>query len=313
MPIKGLDSLWIVGDEFCSQTCLPFFMNITSDDDSYAKENFETSIFFGTDYMTTSSFEHNANIKNRIARVHNSVVRAIRSKGTLPKLLIIVLEDDIINFLNYNDYGVTEMYGRVIEFLSREINESIQEFKQRYLPTKSKRDSIPQLVWILPTLHRNYRNSNLRRKFANEMEKILPLFPDNTVLRLKQIWDPESNTMVSSFNNALTACGKRFLWKAVDRTIRYADFILFKEKEMYHEQERANLGTSMRNNRWYRNRSWTNPDSTTCRVPPSLRGRKSKRLIYYNSITSLIFILFGNMHRNFSPKEHSFECVAHAL
>ena len=215
-------------------------MNSPTTRDAYMKQNFEISIFFNTDYMKTSSFEHNTQIKNRVARVHNTLVRAMRTRGTLPKFILLILEDDIINFLNFNDYGVSEMQGRVIEFLVKEINASIESFKG-FLPNKAKKQRYPQLIWLQPSLHKNYYNTGLRKKFGTNMNNIVPIYSNNTVLRLKQFWDSENSNLVCTHRSRLSAQGHRTFWQAVDRTMRFADFKLFKEAEFVVCQEQANL------------------------------------------------------------------------
>ena len=90
-------------------------------------------------------------VKNRIARVINTLIYAMYAKAKLPKMLLIVLEDNIIQFLKYNDYGVTEMFGRVLEFMAKNIRSIIDEFKSK-IPPKAKRVEHPQIIWIVPTI-----------------------------------------------------------------------------------------------------------------------------------------------------------------
>ena len=272
VAVNGIDRLWIIGDQFCGSSCLPFFMNSPASQSSYIKSNFEVSVFFNTDYMKTSTFVHNTDIKNRIARLHNTVVKAMRTRGILPKFIIFLLEDDIIDYLNYNDYGVSEMYGRIMEYVLREINSSINEFRSM-LPSKAKRENFPQILWLEPTLHKNYRNLSLRKKFCVIISEIVPRYENNMIWRLKKPWDPDSNNHVSSFQNKLTPLGHCLLWQAVDKTARFADFKIFnQERARLADTDRAYLPSNRENCRFTNSRNYNtnnnNQTRRTCKVQP---------------------------------------------
>ena len=221
-----MEEIWIVGDEFVTRSSFTHFTERTFD--SYTKSNYEVS--------TVSSSEMATNVAelkkvcNMVARIINTLNYALFQKAKLPKMMIFVLEDDVIRYLKYNDYGVTEMFGKIIDYLSKNIRKVIDDFKA-ILPTKAKRVELPQLVWILPTTHRNYFNNNLRKKFCQEMENIINFQRDSCTLKLRQVWDARNADFVSPTRHRITHEGTKNLWEAVDRTIRYADWKLFKEKD----------------------------------------------------------------------------------
>ena len=224
--MRALEEIWLLGDEFVTKTSATNFTDRSFD--SYAKSNYDVTVFASCPYA--SNVPELRKVDNMLARLTNTLLSAMRQKSRLPKMIVIIFEDDLIKFLNYNDYGVTEMFKKVLEFLTKTIRKSIDEFKTS-LPVKAKRVDTPQLVWILPTNHQNYLNNTLRRKFATELEKVTKAQRDSTFLKLRQVWDTANPKLVSPTKNRMTSEGLQRYWEAVDRTIRYADWKIFKEKE----------------------------------------------------------------------------------
>ena len=183
-------------------------------------------MFYSRDFPELSDRQ----IPNRVARVHNTLVSAMSRRATLPKIIVFILEDDIIDYIDYNDYGVSEMMGPVMEYMTNEIRVSINKFKHKYLPKKSFRQHWPKIIWLMPTLHNNYSNNNLRRKLQTELYGILRKNNDNDTMgvKLKQ-WSSETTALVQPGTRNLTQLGLRCYWEAVDQAIKFADFRLFSD------------------------------------------------------------------------------------
>ena len=188
------------------------------EDSSYMKDNYEVTIF--------CSDKYSSHIRNILARVINTTVQALTNTKMLPKIMIFMMEDDIIKFLDHNDYGATELFGKIISYLDAEIRKIILTFKDN-LPNKCKRNGQPHMIWISPSMHKNYNNNALRRKFGGELEQILKGRNATTVLRLKQLWNTDDPNLVFEHSSRLSPTGENRIWRAVDRTIWYADTILF--------------------------------------------------------------------------------------
>ena len=101
---------------------------------------------------------------NPISRIHNALAKTMMDSASIPKMIVVILEDDLINYINYDDYGVTALYGRILDTLSRDLSAAVNKFRE-FLPQRAKKDAWPQFVWILPSTHNNYeRNENALRK-----------------------------------------------------------------------------------------------------------------------------------------------------
>ena len=185
--------------------------------DSYAKKHYEVTLISSDRYQST--------IHSPIARLHNSLVNAMSQHASLPKMLVIIIEDDFIKYLEHNDYGATELFGKVLNYIESELQKTILKFK-RMLPPKAVKLGFPQMVWIAPSLHQNYINNTMRKKFAAELDVQLRGRPFMIILRLKHVWDQNDDRLVED-NGRLSRLGRITLWQAIDCSIAFADRILF--------------------------------------------------------------------------------------
>ena len=51
--------------------------------------------------------------------------------------------------------------------------------------------------------------------------------PFTTVLKLKQVWDSHNENYVNEHNKQITGDGELSLWRAIDRSIWFADKVVF--------------------------------------------------------------------------------------
>ena len=198
---------------------------------------------------------------NPLARIQNNLIRALANRSEIPKYIVVVLEDDVIKFLNYNDYGVSELYGKTIDYLFRELKNITTSFKNK-LPQKARRITWPFFIWLTPTTHANYSNNALRKKFGHEMDALI----NGTInkrqfghsgaaaLKLMQLWCCDDVTL--TVDGVISERGTEKLWQAVDRTIRYTDWKL--EDKSYFSK------TSRSQSRPFAARPQARPDRTSC-------------------------------------------------
>ena len=173
---------------------------------------------------------HEPHLKNIVARIYNCLVSAMSREATVPKMILIILENDLIDYLQYNDFGVSSMFGQIISNMASDMIQATKIFKEKYLPKKAFKKSWPQFIFVLPSTHVNYRDNTLRRKLATEMEKMLIYHPEAHAYKFPRAdWDYERHHLVSE-NTGITEVGQRRLWRAVDKIIAAADEIIFKEQ-----------------------------------------------------------------------------------
>ena len=221
-----MEKLWLIGNNFIAKTGQQYFINRAND--SYAQEHFEIKLVYHSG-LNIKSTQANARDfdDNAVSRIYNSFVKAMTDSASIPKLVVFILENDVIQFINYDNFGVTALYGKIIDTLARNINQAVDQFRE-FLPAKAKRDDWPQFIWIIPSTHANYdRNENaLRKKFGGELENMLSHHSDMHAVKLKT-WEMTNGHFVSPESSRITNYGLKKFWKGVDKNIKHANETIF--------------------------------------------------------------------------------------
>ena len=217
----GVDSIWIIGDEAINETYQHTFGNF-SEDDSYAKSTFEV--------RAKTSKEYGSYLRSAAGRIRNNVLRAINSYVSLPKFIIMVIEYDImkkINTSNLNEKQVRNICLKLVRWLVNEVRKLLAAHND-YLPKRAKRES--KVVWILPTLHHNYysHENQVRIVLGQTLQTYAAQVENNLALELKQVWDENDASLYLYEQQRYTSDGNIAFWRAMDRTIWYADTIINK-------------------------------------------------------------------------------------
>ena len=128
-----------------------------------------------------SGFNNNTDLSydvNTASRLQNLLVGPIRDHVTLPKILVIVPDDDLLRYLIKKHATTVEAMERVINWLMCQYDHLLSTQKE-YLPAKAKHYNHPMIVWIAPLEHCNFKSNSFREKFAYSLEKCA-LKHDNT-------------------------------------------------------------------------------------------------------------------------------------
>ena len=252
-----MQQLVIIGDEFVRKTAKNIYKKLPN---AYANQHFEVTIAAGDKY--------NCSIPNILARMKSALVEVLNNSINIPKIIMLVPENDIIKDVGISDKSLAEEhYREYIKYFLQTTMEVINTFKQ-LLPEAAKRPGWPKLVIITPTIHRNYSEieSIQRAAFASVLDEQARKLPDTWALRLLQVWDKNNLNIVRRDTGNITNEGYTIFWKAVDRTVRFtdkkilklefeADLDPFKPTNLHRDRgERSNAkGTSGSYNRtWHR-------------------------------------------------------------
>ena len=162
--IPGLDDLWFVGDNYVAGTFRPFFKDIKArneESEFFCKRSFETFGFCDSRYASSNN--------NYVSRLTNTFSAALsKRKGRLPKYIVFIFEDDLIEAVGYKGPGVSGIYGRKIQYIVDEVEDSISLLKRK-LPSKAVRHDEPMIYWAALPLHAQFSNKEyvMRVKFNN--------------------------------------------------------------------------------------------------------------------------------------------------
>ena len=125
--VPGLQQIWILGDDLPSCTYETNFARVKPE--GYAISNYEVQDFSNNKFTTINP--------NMISRIRNLMAQAIKEQVLLPKFIVIVPDDDIIKYVNFSNFGVSEAYGRLINHIMVEHNRLL-ETQMEFLPEEIK-------------------------------------------------------------------------------------------------------------------------------------------------------------------------------
>ena len=209
------EHIWFLGDSFAFKSYAEHYFH-HEDYVGYVRDTYETNGFI-TDHRAS------LHLNNVVACVRNLLIKATREKNPrLSKLIVIVLDDDLIRFTSAKHTANSFTFGWIIHWLMTEFDRMMKSFKEK-LPNKAKKAGFPHWLWIEPPLHKSFQDNDLRRKFGQCLQNMGKLHTDTLVLVLKKIWDPGDSSLFLCSEQRFAAQGYQRYWEAVDHTIRYLD------------------------------------------------------------------------------------------
>ena len=139
MTVKGIEKIWVIGDAFCKSTMPQYFLQMP-DKDFYCRTNFEVHTAYCDQYAYRG---------NLLGRLRSALTGLINREWTLPRLIVIVLEDDVIEYIKKKNFDSHKQIERFLGYLMNEFRKVISTFKE-LLPTKAKKFAWPHVLWTVP-------------------------------------------------------------------------------------------------------------------------------------------------------------------
>ena len=131
-----------------------YFLNSISDDNKkdYILAHYDLEICFRSmiDKDVTSTV---------IGRIRNALVETINHFILLPKAILVVLDDNILDDLDHYDTGISLALGKLMEWITGEFHKIINDHK-KVLPSMSRKFRYPTVLWCLIPKHEIYVHYN---------------------------------------------------------------------------------------------------------------------------------------------------------
>ena len=214
--IRGLNEAWIIGDSFMAKSYrLHFLLNPNlKHENSFIHSNYEVRNQCNSRYTSAST--------NLLQRLQNTFAMALnkRKNEPLPKYWIVVLDDDVISFLNYTGEGVSELYREMLTWLVDQLITLIQD-KKKLLPSRAQAADEPFIYWVAAPIHQKFTadRNELRIKFNKCLESILKITPGMRLIKFKDNWPVKDSSLVS--NDKFTERGMDMYWRAIDASFKF--------------------------------------------------------------------------------------------
>ena len=210
--LKGIAKIWILGDNFVAESYRKSFKKASGD--FYMKNNFEVFPFCSSRFS-----DKNTNVLSRIV---NSLVpvHALNTKFHLPEYLIIFLDNDLIEHLQYKRMNVASLLGPWLEYLMEFVGDVLQSRRQ-LLNLKSQLKEPTQVYFVESVSHTNfdYCDQQVREIFTKCMEASCKDNEPMHVLKLREYWEKNDDALV--VNNRFTKQGLLHYWKSMDASFQF--------------------------------------------------------------------------------------------
>ena len=232
--IKAINQLWLIGDEFADRSYLENFKHAKAAEDTnqlYCVENF--------DILTYTTTQYSSSVRNVLARFRLLIAKAISDNTLLPKLILIVPDDDIICQSKVSSEGV-EGFKYIMSSLIEKIHRLITGYKTKLPKSQFKTGShtscgfCHQRTGISTTIQ---TGRDLQWPWNKYLQiTITAIVPSNCALRLKNVWDEHDTDLYYQDQGRFTQKGLHTYWEAIDAAVKFwgrtfSDIMLKKQKK----------------------------------------------------------------------------------
>ena len=167
-----------------------------------------------------------------LGRIRNNLIKAINKETLFPKAIIMVPDNDISRNTDFDNFGVSKIFGENLNYLLNDIHHIILSHKD-VLPLKAKKYRYPTVIWMVPPGHGVFSDNGKRQKFTKCLDTVAQLHNEMKVMKLKD-WSFNDVNLVVQANNM---GGYRFTSKGLTTYWRCADSALhFWESGMDHKK-----------------------------------------------------------------------------
>ena len=219
--ILGLNKVWFLGDNFTATTYCKYFLHRSPTYEkecgvklsNYIKDNYDFDVFCNSRF--------NSATKNMLTRILNTFTSAVNksTSASLPQYIIVILDDDIITYLDYKGVSVGELFGLWWAWLIQEVRTIIQKRREQ-LPKKAQSDHESCVYWCVAPTHANFsiERNEIRKKLNFCLESILKGKQDMRIMKLKE-WNGSDNSLVKK--DKMSDHGLYMYWNAVEAAFKF--------------------------------------------------------------------------------------------
>ena len=174
------------------------------------------------DFKPFCNSRFNSATANMLVRLQNTFASAMNKNPLLPKYVLVVLDDDLITYMNYKGTGVAVLLGEWVTWLVKTFQELIKKRKEQ-LPNKSKKENMPCMYWCAAPTHVNFslERNTLRKKYNQCVETVMKLDASKNMrlIRFKDRWNSMDSSLV--VRDKMTDHGLNIYWAAIDASFKF--------------------------------------------------------------------------------------------
>ena len=145
--VHTIRNVWLIGDAFL-RNIFTTFRAMRQQATLTKKAPPFLFAHYNVDTMVTPPM---SNVQSVLARIYNAFIKALNENHHLPRYVIILLDKDIIVYIDHFDFSISKTIEDVLKWLLININQAIETRKQDLLgkrPGAISSLSEPRLIWV---------------------------------------------------------------------------------------------------------------------------------------------------------------------
>ena len=160
---------------------------------------------------------------NVLARIVNCVIKALNDAARLPRIILVILDWDIINFVDFSESGIRMTSHAAIYWITNQIARAIAATKDNIRCKKPGViiSSEPKVIW-LQTFNRNDNDDAIdtATKFNSMMSEVLSAREHHYVMNISSKINGES---LYDSRNEINGFGEVRMWQEIDLQLELFD------------------------------------------------------------------------------------------
>ena len=173
-----------------------------------------------------SNNKYDSLFRSTAGRIRNCFIKAINEHSALPKLIVTILDDDLVKNLK-SKIDTYENLHEMTEWLLTEFEKELANYKDMIL-IKAQREHFPHFLWIASPQHKYFggKNNELRAIQEKCLAEVVQTKKDMTLLKMIKFWDPSDSNLFLRNEYRFISEGLEKYWASIDAAIKYWDIII---------------------------------------------------------------------------------------
>ena len=184
--------------------------------------------------------KYSSNNTNILSRIVSSFADRLNERIKLPKYVVIVLDDDLLQHLGYFKFRISGLIGDWLQFLANKLMQLALD-RKKCLPKKACKPTYPLFYWVALPQHRSFINNVLRSKYNATLNMLMKIHTNMRMIRLKEIWDFNSMHYTTE-GDRLSLFGLSKYWESIDASLK---FNIIKHEQFLKRQNLQNAPLSL--------------------------------------------------------------------
>ena len=224
--VDALRDLWLVGDTFLYEN---FSTLVELKSEAHIKKIAKPYVY---NHFNVTGYVANplSDISSVLARILNALILRLNDTKRLPRLLTVIPDCDILDYIDFYTSGKSHVIGTTIEWLVNNIDRAITCKKEdlKHIRPGAVAANEPKVIWVkMLARSANDRHSEkpdpvneLASTFNYILEEILATRRNNFILDVAEEMQQDSNYTIQG---RLTGHGKVKFWRAVNKILEKFD------------------------------------------------------------------------------------------